>query len=467
MRSLFLKIFLWFWLAMALVWASFIIPTERTQNEDAVARWRAFTRQRFLVYGEAALFTSYRSGHEAMLALMETVEADEGGYPLVLDDEMKDIAGREPSDLEIDAARGALADPDRTTRVRLVDGSIVAYSFVGPYGGTYVVVGQLPPRLDFRTTDWLAWAARWGSMLLISGLVCYGLARYLTAPVTKLSHATRRFADGDLTVRVGPRLGSRGDEIADLGRDFDVMAGRIEALVNTQKQLLSDISHELRSPLSRLYVALGLARKRRGPELDAALDRMESETERINDLIGQLLSLARLESGAAPMTREEVDLGELVRDVAADADYEAKSQNRRVEVTDLEPCSTEGIDELLRRAIENVVRNAVRHTADGTTATIALRSVRDNGARHALITVKDRGPGVAEDALRDMFQPFYRLDDARDRASGGTGLGLSISERAVRVHGGTITARNGEDGGLVIDIRLPLETHPAAEPGAG
>ncbi len=233
------------------------------------------------------------------------------------------------------------------------------------------------------------------------------------------------------------------------------MAQRLESMVKAQQRLLGDISHELRSPLARLGVALGLARQRSGAEANGALDRIERESDNLNEMISQLLTLTRLESGTDGRKPSEVDLAALVRDVAEDADFEARSLNRSVQVVWTEKCSINGVEELLRSAVENVVRNAVRYTPEGTAVEVALRRQNGGGDRFALISVRDRGKGVPEESLEKIFRPFYRTEDARDRQSGGgTGLGLAITERAVRMHGGTVEARNAKDGGLSVEMRL-------------
>ena len=235
------------------------------------------------------------------------------------------------------------------------------------------------------------------------------------------------------------------------------MAERIESLVMSQHRLLGDISHELRSPLARLSVALGLARQNAGeatPAITSAHNRIEREIERLNELIGQLLTLTRLETDAERLETARIDLRELVNLIVEDADFEARNRNRNVRLLTDEECHVTGNAELLRSAIENVVRNAVRYTAEHTSVEVALRcsSIGDPGVR---ISVRDHGKGVPEEALTEIFRPFYRLTEARDRQTGGTGLGLAIAERAVCLHGGTVRATNASDGGLVVEIKLP------------
>jgi two-component system sensor histidine kinase CpxA len=255
--------------------------------------------------------------------------------------------------------------------------------------------------------------------------------------------------------------------VGQLGRDFNVMAERLESMVTAQQRLLGDISHELRSPLARLGVALGLARQRAGNSADGALNRIEHESDNLNEMISQLLTLTRLESGTDSRKRTTVELEALVREVADDADFEARSLNRTVQVVAAEKCSINGVEELLRSAVENVVRNALRFTPEGTAVEVALWKQNGAADNFAVISVRDRGNGVPAEALEKIFQPFYRTEDARDRQSGGgTGLGLAITERAVRMHGGTVQASNSADGGLAVEMRLLIPKRPNLDENA-
>jgi two-component system sensor histidine kinase CpxA len=274
----------------------------------------------------------------------------------------------------------------------------------------------------------------------------------LTKPILRLRGVAQQLARGNLQARVGADFLRRQDELADLGRDFDLMAEQLESLFTAQRRLLGDVSHELRSPLARLSVALELARRQCGDAALPSLDRIERETERLNELIGQLLALSRLESGPQPTAGERVDLAALVREIAADAAFEARARQRSVAIMELAECATTGSAELLRRAIENVVRNALCYTREGTAVELTLRREADT----ARLSVRDHGEGVPEAALAQLFQPFYRVAEARDRQTGGIGLGLAIAERAVRLHGGQVTAANAVDGGLFVELRLPV-----------
>jgi len=293
--------------------------------------------------------------------------------------------------------------------------------------------------------------------ILAAGVISYLLALYLTSPLKKLQTVVQAFAEGNLNVRVAPALGNRKDELADLGREFDDMAERIAALISAQKRLLGDISHEVRSPLARLTVALELARRNSNGKATAALDRIEQETERVNKLVGQLLALTRLESGAEHVPPEMIALEELVQQVVDDASYEAKPLHKEVKALQMEHCRVRGSFELLRSGVENVVRNAIRYTPENTTVEVSLNWKLDT----AVLTVRDYGPGVPETELQHIFEPFYRVSEARERASGGVGLGLSIAERTVKLHGGAIHAENAQNGLLII-IELPLTPSPTA-----
>jgi signal transduction histidine kinase len=247
-----------------------------------------------------------------------------------------------------------------------------------------------------------------------------------------------------------------------MGRDFDAMAARVEALMSAQLRLVRDISHELRSPLARLGVALDLARKRAGAAAAGDLARIEREAGRLNEMIGQLLTLSRWETGADGARREPFDLAALVRGVAEDADFEARSQDRSVRVVECDDCEIAGTPALLHSAVENVVRNAVRHAPQGSAVSVSLRRAREAEGDTAVISVRDEGAGVPEESLADIFRPFYRVDDSRTRATGGAGLGLAIAERAVRLHGGDVTAKNLTGGGFIVEIRLPVAQPQAA-----
>jgi two-component system sensor histidine kinase CpxA len=252
-----------------------------------------------------------------------------------------------------------------------------------------------------------------------------------------------------------PKLLERKDEVGGLARDFNQMAARIETLLNAQKRLIADVSHELRSPLTRLSLALGLIRRRGDTVSPTSMARMEREVHRLNHLIGQLLTLSRLEALDQPPAKEAIDLAALVQEVAIDAGFETTSTDRGVRLVECAACTLTGVRDLLRSAIENVVRNALKYTSPGTV--VQIRLVRPCGANMATILVEDEGPGVPSQELARIFEPFYRVEQARERQTGGAGLGLAIVQHVIGMHGGSVTAKNRESGGLALQIALPVD----------
>jgi two-component system sensor histidine kinase CpxA len=292
---------------------------------------------------------------------------------------------------------------------------------------------------------------------LVGGLVCLLLARYLVSPIERLRAATQAYASGDFSQRVSPALGERSDEIADLAHAMDHMAERLDAMLKSQRALLRDVSHELRSPLARVQAALGLARQRGGAE--AELDRIDREAERLNDLIGAILSFSRLESGVRIPAREPVELDQLLLEVAEDARLEAGRRKLIVIAEPVPQASILGDPMLLHSALDNVLRNAVRHAPEGSSVEVSLTEDTPDGHRNGyVVRVRDHGPGVPDDMLSRIFEPFVRVSAAQAGQSGGVGLGLAIAQRAVEAHNGSIGARNHAGGGLVVTIRLPRST---------
>ena len=283
--------------------------------------------------------------------------------------------------------------------------------------------------------------------LLILGLLsllCYAFARYLTHPVLQLQRAVDRFGRGDLTARA--RV-NRGDELGSLAATFNRMADRIEILLSAERRLLLDISHELRSPLARMSVAIELARM--GENVDEHIARIEKEAGRLNSLVGELLQVTRAEGDVAKLRVDTISLDQLVNEVVEDGRVEAESRGCSIELAS-EPATLQGDRELLRRAIENVLRNAIRY------APFVKVDVTRQGEL-TRVEIRDNGPGVPEESLPRIFDPFYRVEEDRGRASGGAGLGLAIARRAVELHHGTITARNSSPG-LSVVIELPASS---------
>ena len=460
MKSLFLKIFLSFWLVQAIIVALVVLATIifRPQTESPFFEYlKASTAQQLVQTYEAG-------GAPALNGKLDQLHGNLKFQAFLFDDQGRELAGRVAPDWAQALSRGQ--EPQvggwlhRFSTRRLVSQPVTA-----PDGRHYIMVAEVPPR------PWLpalrqrppgAGLEILAMAVLVSGIVCYLLAGYLTSDVSRLRAATQQLAAGDLSARADAPPGRRRDEIAQLVRDFNTMAARLQDLVSAQSRLLNDISHELRSPLARLSVALGLAWQRSGPEAHGVLERIELEANRLNELIGRLLTLARLEGGDDAM-RTPISMEELVRDIAKDADFEAQTRHCNVRCVIEDETTVLGSPSLLHSAIENVVRNATRHTREGTAVEIRLGLESANGTQEAVVRVTDCGSGVPKEALDKLFRPFYRLDDARGRQTGGVGLGLAITERAVRLHGGTVRASNRPEGGLMVEIRLPIDFHLTPE----
>lgn len=285
--------------------------------------------------------------------------------------------------------------------------------------------------------------------ILITGVA---LAWYLSRPLQHLRWALQRMSEGHLDTRVQPLMGGRSDEITDLAHDFDSMAAKLQQLTESRKVLLHDISHELRSPLTRIQAAIGLLHQ--DPEqTQAMIERIAHESERLDALIGELLTLHRMESGAAEVGRERVDVVELLQAIAEDADFEARAGYKKVVIAAPDRFIADINGELICRAFENVIRNAVKFAPEGTAVEIVSRVTQDGRALETLVS--DRGPGVPADRLEAMFEPFTRVEGSESVR--GAGLGLAIARRALEMHGGQVTATLRKEGGLEVRLQLPLE----------
>ena len=511
-HRLFAKIFVAFWVAMTVAGVVLLaLETERVGQLQRRAR---------IINGDAVAFyaVSLAKDHEDKQTweareFLQDLRSRTGIRGWLFDAQNREVSGHDPAELRrLRAQTPASVWRQLRERARIGAGThfeplggvtLAAHAARGQSGKVYLFIGALP---QSRFGPWNATLAvqtlRLLAVLAAAGTVSWILARHLTRPVETLRHATQRLAQGDLSARAAPTAEYQRDELGDLSRDFNQMAARLEALmqererlVEAQKRLLGDVAHELRSPLARLSVALELARDAAAltPQAtststaaltsEAAHARIERETGRLNDLISRLLTLSRLESGVQKLEDARIELSALIASVVADANFEARPAKSAVFVDGAgvgTECLVRGTPDLLRSALENIVRNALRHSPEHTEVKVSLRSERGDGlndnslcwrvdqsncyvspepaptAAWTIVSVRDQGTGVPADELREVFRPFYRAGKGRNTREGGAGLGLTIALRAIELHGGQVRACNAEGGGLLVEMRLPL-----------
>ncbi|TDY00521.1 ATP-binding protein [Thiohalophilus thiocyanatoxydans] len=450
MGRLFWKIFLGFWLTLVLIaiGVGLAVHFYNQSRIEAITDLAAGPRANFVVNATALALA--QGGPESVESLFRSWPGRRLPLVLIVDEAGKDIFERPVPSVALERAREQLRGAQMLSGVRRV---------LGHNGHEYVIFIPQPNR---EAQEQAQQASRSTSLsfqlvaaLIASLLFSAVLAWYLTRPVRHLQSAANRLARGELATRVMPRIGGRRDEIADLGRDFDHMAAQLQALVSAQQRLLHDVSHELRSPLARLQVAVGLGHQQ-PDKLPEMLARIEHETGRLDELVGELLTLSRLEAHVDSEHDEPVDVSALLETVVEDARFEAEAAGRGVKLSLDGEASLVGKPELLRRAFENVVRNAVRYTAPGTSVSVSVKP--DLNAAEMVIRVCDRGPGVASADLATIFEPFVRAGEGATGGRDGYGLGLAIAKRAVMAHGGRVAASNREEGGLCIALYLPLSS---------
>ncbi len=452
MKTLFLRIFLAFWAAMLVVLGTTAGVASYRFHE--VKRVNVDIKQ--LANEAAALLRS--DGTQALPAWIADAERKYKEREIFIVDSTGDDVLKRPLPHHLRKYVGRLQDAgllgeNRIDSRDIDDPLLLTPLFTDRDGTVYSIMISGPswPMNMLNATD--VRIVVFAFALLTSGFVCWWLARYVSKPVERLQSSARSLAAGNLEARVGQEFSRRKDELGVLARDFDAMADHVRNLLASKEDLLRGMSHELRSPLARLRVALGLAR-RPGEDLLRQLDRIELEAERLDTLIGQMLQLSQLRAAEPVLTREPLDIGTLLSEVLEDALLEASATNKRVEWGSSSGVLVDGDQRLLRSAIENVVRNAIRFTATGTAVTV--KQSLDHG--QATISIEDQGPGVPVAELDRIFEPFYRVAASRDRDSGGTGLGLAITWRIIALHGGRVIARNAPTGGLIVRIELPARS---------
>jgi len=459
MGRLFWKIFLGFWLTVILaggiVWL--LAALTRPNEQPILERHLRFASKGLDGYAADALASLEQHGLRGWRDYKEKTPPEEP-HPFIITSDLRPLSNAPLPPMVAHLARsifetGEVRILKRRHRfaigrpLQLPDGrdAALVLHFRLPHGKP----GAGPPRWGRR---FLGPDHRLGLVifLLVAGAICLLLTRSLTGPIGQLRRATRDFAAGKLDTRVGDKLRGK-NELSQLGVDFDRMAEQIESLVTGQQRLLRDISHELRSPLARLGVALELVRQHQTvDEAQSPLDRIEQESGRINDLIGQLLTLTRLEQAPEPATRQPIVFGDLLQQVIDDAAFEAEPRGIIIHSRGVTDAVLSGFPELLHRALDNIFRNAIRYSPDAGIIDVIL----EQQAQNWQLRICDQGPGVEDNCLPHLFEPFYRADSARTPGS-GTGLGLAIAARAIARHEGQIRAANRSGGGLEIHILLP------------
>lgn len=461
---LFQRIFLWFLGAMLLMAGVSVLLTVFMTKQGIILTGQQEILSGALERNGNRLLGILESDHPARLREeIEKIRNDTGLMIFIFDEQgiplqVEEGAPREFLDRLGKDAVGLLSQ-GTTFQVRREFSSVYS-KMLSPSGKAFVLVGSLrssPYIAKILTGNRKALVIHLMGLLVVALLFCAILARYLSDPLVRLSRTARSVSDGDLDAPVYDPIKKRSDEIGELARSFDAMTRHLITLLEAQGRLIRDISHELRTPLARLGVALELSRKKAGAGASESLDRIERESEVLNDMIGDLLSLSRLEAEMEHASFKKEDLLAILDNVVEDANFEARAVNKRVVLTcpdKLQPIRMN--PELVRRAVENIVRNAVRYTPEGTSVSVAVVPGSGCDNKGVAIRVTDQGPGVPEEELENIFKPFYRTETSRSRDTGGSGLGLAIAHKAALAHGGRIHAELPDGGGMLVEIWLPF-----------
>jgi two-component system sensor histidine kinase CpxA len=450
MYRLFLKIFFWYWLT---AWGmiAIVLLGSRLTGMRQVSAPNLYATVAPILAAEAA--KAYESGGPQAFARFSQSDVNDHERDIFLLDEFnKDVLSRPLSDDGLRVVRSA-----KNGQLVVLRGHIAAYKFVSSSGHPYILMLYLKSDLrrigDALLGDGLPFTI---SLILLVTLLCLGLAYHIASPIHSIQSTARKVAQGDLKARVPSFVSRRYDELAALAKDFDSMVIRLDSLIQTQKNLLNSVSHELRSPLTRINLSLALLRNRFSADPDDLFQRLDRDVVRIDLLLGQLLTLSRLEARFSSAEREDVDFAQLVEEAAADANFEAQALGKSVSLQTTGSVIVRNADpDALRSACENIIRNAVRFTRPGSDVQIVLEVDRSAPEPLAFLTVRDHGPGVPEGSLQAIFQPFYRINGDGE-ATGGNGLGLAIASEAIRMHRGTIRAENLRSTGLEIIVQLPV-----------
>ncbi len=453
MRSLYWKIFVTFWFASILIIFTIAwVTSQITQKSSLPVGEHMFMDS----YANAAVATFESGQREALLKWLNQIGASRH-MTLYLLSSTGEILSTQPAPQRVKDIGDDLIKDQLSVGIFKSGNLLVSHEIMSTSGKYYRLVAVTEKPIPyFVQIPWTGLLVRLLIATIISGLVCYLLSLYLTQPLRSLGLAAKAIAKGKLGTRVGHLRGHHRDEIAALSDEFDSMAEQLEHLVRSKERLLQDISHELRSPLARLNVAIALGRQKTKHLADNEFNRMELECMRLNVLIGEILDFARLDKSTTELQLTAVKLPDLLHEIIQDANYESAEHPNRVKKGIIEPCRLLIDARLIHRAIENIVRNALHYSPMDKDIVI---STQYNDAKDSIyIDIMDSGPGVPKQQLKKIFNPFYRVDTSREKKTGGFGLGLAIAARAIHLHQGELKASNNIAGGLLVQIRLPVNT---------
>lgn len=472
-HSLFWKIFLYFWVSMMLFGiCSALIDAKIRQTE----RDSPYTPVSVIIKRSHQLIKQDTDKIVLKEWLLESQDRIQSNTVYILDSKGKDLLNRplntriqqalhqhskEPQEFDpyFQKPDSIFFDPRplHSNDIPPLPGpAIIVIKLVSNSGESYTLI------IDNKTNrdNWIFWrtvsiGTRIAMAFLLSGIICSFLARYLTTPIQKLRTATHRIASGHFDSPMNKRIAKREDEIGDLGRDFDSMAKRIEITLQSQQRLLRDVSHELRSPLARLQIALGLAFQRSNGLIKPELQHIEKEVERLNELISQSLSLASINSQTIIPKKTKINLTNLLKEVIENVEYEAQEKQCHIISSQMDNCFINGNKDLLYSGLENIIRNAIQHTKIDTQIETSI-ILSNTYHPVATLTIRDHGIGVPESDINELFKPFFQVDEARTQQNGGYGIGLAIAERAIHLHNGSIRIANIAKGGLEVSLQLPV-----------
>ena len=448
---LFFKIFAWFWLTTVSIHIAFTVGSALT-GVHVIPQGNMYAAVAPLLAAEAV--DTYEAGGEA--AFREFSEHNfkrEQGTLFLLDGFNTDVLAR-----PVPSEGVRVAKETRLGQLTLFGPHLAAYKYLGHSGRPYVLLLAMPDDPEKFREIW-GLSALWfvGAIALVVTMLAWWLTHHIVAPIHQIQTTAREVVLGDLSARVEPKLLGRGDELAALGRDFNGMVSRLETLIRSQKSLLNSVSHEVRSPLARITLAAEILRDGPVSEAPNALTHLDKDVGRLDILMGQLLTLSRLDMGFGYQERQSVNLVALVEEVVADGNFEAQAAGKSVVlISQLRHLDVRVSATAVRSAAENVIRNAIRFSPGAGQITVDLRTENQTGGQVIKLGVRDAGPGVPENDLRAIFEPFFQVEKASIPLA-GNGLGLAIAFEAVKMHRGVIVARNLSPSGLEVEITIPLQ----------